>query len=153
MAILSWRDDYAVGVSAIDTEHRYLFDLVNAFHDAHLGSHTPADISRALSRLLAYAETHFRHEEEIQATLGFPDLARHAQLHEGLVAALFEFAERLDADGAMAETQVRRFMQQWLVEHIVREDSAIGDHLRRRAPEPAAAAATGEPARTPDAAK
>lgn len=141
MAFLSWRDEYLVGIPVIDREHRYLFDLINEFHDTRAAGSSREEVLRVLNRLVAYGEKHFQSEESLQKEVGYPGLARHQGLHASLFDALFGFAERVAADEYFAEAEVRRFLQGWLVEHIVREDMEIGDFMRRRQARDKAAAA------------
>ena len=77
MTFISWQHDYRVGVPLIDSEHEYLFGLVNAFHDSCAGGGTLRQITLVLNRLVAYAEEHFQHEEGLMEEAGYPRLQQH----------------------------------------------------------------------------
>ena len=55
MSFLSWRDEYLVDIAQIDTEHQYLFKLINDFHDEHARGGKSQDVLQVLNRLVAYA--------------------------------------------------------------------------------------------------
>ena len=132
MAFLSWRKEYRVGIEVIDDEHRYLFDLINAFHDTHLGGANRAAVEKILNLLVQYAEQHFQHEEAIMAEEGYPAQEAHCALHEEMYLSLFRLAEQLGAGSRQIDTDTLRFVRNWLVAHIVKHDMEFADFLARR---------------------
>jgi hemerythrin-like metal-binding protein len=133
MTLLSWREDYEVGVRSIDLEHRYLFGLINAFHDQYAGGRTRAELSAVLTRLVAYAESHFQHEEALMRESGYPRLALQQKAHEKLYASIYALNEKLSHDTAKVTAATLRFLKSWMLGHIINEDMEIGDFLRRKA--------------------
>lgn len=135
MIFLGWRDEYRVGVSQIDTEHQYLFGLVNEFHDSNAGGDSREEVLRILSRLVAYAEEHFQHEEALMERVGYPRLPRHHELHQKLYSSIFAINEKLTSPTVRVNAETLRFLKDWLVDHVVREDADIGVFMRRKATE------------------
>jgi len=144
MALLSWRDDYRIGVPSIDAEHRYLIGLINEFHDEHARGGGRHLTLRVLNKLVTYAEQHFRHEEALMQEIGYPRLSHQRDLHEGLYASIFALHEDLAVDAGSVNSKTLRFLRHWLLEHIVKEDMDIGDFLRRKAVQAARASRRGE---------
>jgi len=132
MAFLSWRKEYEVGVAQIDAEHRGLFALINAFHDACARDASGRETAKLLNRLVAYTERHFQHEERLMSDNGYPRLDGQRKQHSDLVASIFAINERLAVDSARASAETVVFIKNWLVEHIVKSDMDIGDFLRRK---------------------
>lgn len=137
MAFLSWRNEYRVGVEQIDEEHRYLFDLINAFHDTHVGGTNRSALGQILNRLVHYAEQHFRHEEAIMKAEAYPAYVEHCALHEDLYLTIFRLSEKLAAGSLRVDMETVRFIRSWLVTHIVQHDLQFSDYVARR-PKPAA---------------
>lgn len=125
MSLLRWSDNYLVGHEQVDTEHRYLFALINEFHDAFMERHSRADLDRLLNRLVEYTERHFRHEEAMMREAGYPDLARHAAIHESLVEQIFRLAEKFSNRAINPTRETFAFLDTWLTEHIRVEDMAF----------------------------
>lgn len=90
---LVWDGRYRCGHAMIDGEHEYLFGRVNAlFEEMQKAADSPG-VEARLREVLFWLVSHFRHEEEILAAAGWPELARHARLHgelEARGAALLE---------------------------------------------------------------
>ena len=133
MILLSWQADYQVGIPLIDTEHQYLFKLINEFHDKYASGDTHKQLLLVLNRLVAYAEVHFQHEEALMQEIGYPRLARQQDLHAALYASIFELNEKLSSQGAKADAETMRFLKHWMLGHILKEDMDIGDFMRRKA--------------------
>lgn len=156
MALVSWRNDYRVGVAVVDAEHRFLFSLINAFHDAYASGQCARDLSIVLTRLVAYAEQHFQHEEALMQREHYPRLAHHKLQHEKLYATIYELNEKLAAELVSVDRETMRLLRHWLVDHILQEDLLIGDFLKARAAREAGAdgkqnGAPAQPGREPPA--
>jgi len=151
MIFLSWRDEYRVGIAQIDAEHQYLFKLVNEFHDEQARGGKSQEVLQVLNRLVAYAEEHFQHEEALMRSIGYPRLARQQDLHEKLFSSIFALNEKLSRSSVKVDAETLRFLKDWLVEHIVKEDTDIGDFMKRQAVQ--AEKAMDAPNPDPDATK
>lgn len=133
MPLLSWRDDYLVGEQTIDRDHQRLFDLINEFHDAYHRSWEKREIAKVLAGVVAYAEEHFQREERIMAAAGYPDLAVHRKIHEELYEMLYQLQEGYESGRRNIDGQTTRFLNQWLVDHILDNDLRIGEYMRKHA--------------------
>ena len=133
MDLISWRPEYQVGVRLIDTEHKYLFALINEFHAKHARGNALKQCVLVLNRLVAYAEEHFQHEEALMQTINYPRLQDQKGMHKQLYTSIFELNEKLSIEGALVDADTLRFLKHWIIEHIVKEDTRIGDFLRSKA--------------------
>lgn len=125
MSLLRWSESYLVGHEQVDDEHRYLFSLVNEFHDAFMERHARSDLDRLLNRLVDYTERHFRHEEALMRASGYPDIERHMAIHEALVEKIFQLAEKFSNKAVNPTRDTITFLETWLTDHIRVEDMAF----------------------------
>jgi hemerythrin len=77
MAELSWCDKYAVGVEAIDDEHKELFEAVRGLESAMARFAEPAEMGVLLNKLSAATAKHFADEEAMMREAKYPGLALH----------------------------------------------------------------------------
>jgi len=141
--VIEWRDSFSIDLPEIDAEHQHLFALVKKLD--------VATIDQTIEELLDYVVTHFSHEQALMEKSGYPAFEQHLKLHEQFGAQVAEF---LGADEAWSEDRVqeiRRFLNKWLIGHIMTHDLRFGrwyaDQRQHRASALAAAAtaaATGE---------
>lgn len=125
MSLLRWSESYLVGHQQVDDEHRYLFSMINEFHDAFMERHARSDLDRLLNRLVEYTERHFRHEEALMREAGYPDLERHMAIHESLVERIFQLAEKFSNRAVNPTRDTIAFLETWLTDHIRVEDMAF----------------------------
>lgn len=130
MSLLQWSDQYLVGDELIDRQHRYLFDLINAFHDAFVERRERREVLRLLTQLIEYAESHFEAEERIMRENRFPGLERHHHAHVRLYEQIFELNAKLQDRSLNPTYDTIAFLRNWLSDHILGNDLAIGTHLR-----------------------
>ena len=132
MALLSWSTQYSIGNDLIDTEHKELFRLVNAFHDRWQEKRDQQSIAQLLNQLVTYAEMHFQHEETIMLDAGFPRLAEHQQVHEAMVETIFKLRQSFEEHHSHLEMSTMKFIKAWLLEHIIQNDYLFRDFLARQ---------------------
>jgi hemerythrin len=116
--VVEWRDGFRIGVAQVDAEHRHLFTLVKDLD--------VSNVDETLGELLDYVVTHFTHEQELMESSGFPDFRQHLGLHEQFSAQVADF---LSADTQWDEVRIhelRRFLNKWLVGHILTHDLRFG---------------------------
>jgi hemerythrin len=130
VASVAWRPEYSTGIAAMDVQHHKLFGLLNMLHDAMEGQ-TEVEAGQLmfiLNQLMNYTLVHFRDEEELMRSHGFPGLEAHIQVHRRLVARLqtqIQAHERCELDAQALST----FLGEWIVGHVVAEDKQYGSFL------------------------
>ena len=132
MAELTWSNKYAVGIAAIDDEHKELFDAVQAFESAMTRNTEAAEIRALLRNLTAATVTHFAHEEAMMREAKYPGLTLHIVNHRHLMEKLDAFTVRFGRDGAAINRHALSFLRDWLVPHIENDDRRFGDWLKDR---------------------
>jgi hemerythrin len=132
----AWSDELAVGLDAVDAQHRELIRRTNALLAALGEGHEPA--SRAavdtLLFLSEYVDRHFEDEERFMEEVGFPGLAAHRVEHARFRLALGALVRRFSLGGA--DEPLRRAVEDevcgWIVRHVQGTDRAIGTFVRAR---------------------
>lgn len=131
MALVNWKDDYAVGHVPIDQDHRKLFQLINDFHHAYTASRDRREVALMLTTLIRYAEEHFTREEAIMAEAGYPELAVQQDQHVKLVEAIFALQGELESQSMRLDKDLVKFLSHWLLDHIVDHDRKLGAFLAK----------------------
>lgn len=116
--VVEWRDGFRIGVDQIDAEHRHLFVLVKALN--------LSNVQDTLGELLDYVVTHFTHEQALMESSGFPDFHQHLALHESFSSQVAEFLSSGSEWSDERIQELRRFLNKWLVGHILTHDLRFG---------------------------
>jgi hemerythrin len=130
MQPFKWSRAHEVFLPEIDAEHRILFRDGAELYKAVLGGAAPESVGSMLQSLLAAAEEHFRHEERLMRSTGFPSRAWHKQQHDAVRRRAGECLERVAEGDAEARIELLRFLSGWLHDHTAVADRMMGAYLR-----------------------
>lgn len=118
----AWDARLESGDATLDLQHRVLFELVLRTRAASV-SGLGLNLHDLLAQLRAYADYHFRYEEDwigrraVQPLTGWS----HADLHADFRHQLGEL-EALQRQGLLGVGQLHDFLYHWLLDHIVQQD-------------------------------
>ena len=122
-------DKFKTGISMVDEEHKMLFDIIGKIHkaiDVKL-VHDKFDlILDILDELKEYTRIHFADEENYMREIGYEGLAQQEILHQKFIETLND-VNLDDVDDNQEEYlyEVLNFLQNWLINHILKVDKLI----------------------------
>jgi len=125
---LEWSERYAVGVSAIDGQHREMLELVNRLFEGLQARRDRDELVETLRELVRATEHNIATEERLMQEHGLA-LGEHHEEHARLLEAIRRFEVPLDASGLGA---MGRFLREWLLGHIDENDRPFAEQLRSR---------------------
>jgi hemerythrin len=132
--VVEWRDGFLINIAQVDREHKHLFTLVKRLE---LGT-----VQQTVDELLDYVVTHFTNEQQLMEDSGYPAFSDHLRLHEEFASAVADFLSSGDDWTDDRVQELRRFLNKWLIGHIMTHDLRFGkwyrDHHGTDAPEVAA---------------
>ncbi len=116
----TWNAGLAVGVPAIDSQHRELFSRVDTLLDA-MKAGRPAEEAKSLFAFLEdYCVEHFGTEERLMTKLSYPELSDHLTHHAHFVKQFAALKGDLLAKGPSITVTlgIQQLVCGWLVKHI-----------------------------------
>jgi hemerythrin len=131
MAYYEWDPALETGNELIDTQHQGLFALANAL--ALAVDSVPADedaVADAVYGLAGYVVEHFRDEEELMDSFGYPGLQGHKAQHEAFAAEVMSFTARFMSGADIAPQQLASSVTSWLTIHIMQSDMDAVSFIR-----------------------
>ena len=133
MALLEWKDEYAIGIASVDFEHRELIKFINRMHD-HLaegaGEYTIADF---FGELYAMISAHFALEEQTMRNHGYDRYAEHKEDHERLLDDIRDIMDDCNSDADFARDALAARLGSWFEVHFHGLDARLHKHLTRAA--------------------
>ena len=124
--VIEWRDGFKIGVAQVDQEHRHLFTLVRALN--------LVSVDQTVEELLDYVVTHFSNEQDMMEKSGYPAFEQHLKLHEEFAAQVADFLGNGEAWTEDRVQELRRFLNKWLIGHIMTHDLRFGKWQASHAP-------------------
>ena len=130
--VVEWREGFKTGIGQVDGEHQHLFALVKQLDRENA--------QQAVDELLEYVVTHFTNEQALMESSGYPDFRVHLALHEQLASQVTDFLLSGSEWTDERVHELRKFLNKWLVGHILTHDLRFGqwyfEHAKARAANP-----------------
>ncbi|MCI8659034.1 MAG: hemerythrin family protein [Lachnospiraceae bacterium] len=129
METIAWDDKFNIGVEVVDKAHAKLFRIMNKLIEISKDSVTnQSTYKEGLKYLEAYTMTHFAQEEEYMRSIRYNGYGQHKRIHDNFRdKILISLRKDMELSG-YSLVAVERFVKtlnNWLAEHIMREDQAI----------------------------
>ncbi len=129
MSLITWKDEFSVGVAAVDLEHRELIELINGL-DGDMQEHaTQTTVVETLGEIYARISAHFALEEKIMRDAGYDGFAAHKQDHERLLDELLDVIDSVDDAGRYDRAGLSRDLDRWFSEHFRTHDARLHQKL------------------------
>ena len=129
MSLINWRDEFSVGVDAVDHEHREMIELINELDDAMSKDAEHTDVIESLGEIYARIAAHFALEEKIMRDARYSALEPHKQDHELLLDELTDIIDSVDADGRYDRDDLSRTLDRWFSDHFRVHDAKLHREL------------------------
>lgn len=126
MAKIQWQSAFSTGIGQIDEQHKKLINLVNDLDNALEHGYADKGIRHSIIGLVEYAKKHFRDEEKFMEEIKYPELNRQRKAHKELVENITQVLMRLKNDEEVSPYELMNIMSQWVINHILAEDTQIG---------------------------
>ena len=133
-----WKEQYKLGVSRIDAQHRELFRRVESFlqvlRSEESWNNKIPKINETLEFMKRYVVEHFQDEEEYQRSIDYPGYEAHKQIHNGMVDYVQEVSMQYQQsnENEMLMQQFGGRLLAWLINHVAAEDQRKADYANKR---------------------
>ena len=131
---VTWHDDYALGITALDAAHQGLLNDINGLTRS-LQAGTATLISSLLMQIHAAATRAFLLQEQMMQDKDYPFAELHARQHLRFFDYLRELQHEIEHDGAdhaYLGFRVKNMLTDWLINHILNTDRHFSHHLNGR---------------------
>jgi hemerythrin len=129
MSLIPWKDEFSVGVAAVDVEHRELIELINDLDVAMQEHATQTTVVQTLGEIYARISAHFALEEKIMRDAVYPEYTSHKQDHEALLDGLLDVIDSVDDAGRYDRAGLSRDLERWFSDHFRTHDARLHQKL------------------------
>jgi len=128
---IAWKDEYAVGVAEIDTQHRELLTRMGQLAEAILGEDPPS-AKQALGFLADYALSHFKTEEALMRQHHYPFSEEHIRQHRTFADYFAKLRAEVESGRLhplYLTFRVQLLLVDWLINHTTQTDRHLARFL------------------------
>jgi cytochrome c len=134
MVLLQWKDEYSVGIEAVDYEHKELIDLINRLYARLDAPDAKLTVPAFFGDLLRGISAHFALEEKQMREYGYDRLASHKEDHERLLDELRDIMDAFERAAEVDSVELAQRLDIWFTRHFKTHDArlhhALGPHAQ-----------------------
>jgi len=126
--IIAWDEaQMSTGVDSVDSQHQELIQRINELHAACLAGTAKEELLKLVGFLGDYAQSHFRHEEEVMQSHRCPAGGQNKAAHVQFLHDYEKLVELIKRDGSTTTLviQVKELLGNWLKNHICGIDTKL----------------------------
>ena len=129
MSLLTWRNEFSVGVPSVDYEHQTLIALINRLYSELLEESPEMTVMKFLGEIYTKISAHFALEEMLMREARYGEYAAHKKDHEHLLDDIRDIMESYEKDHEFNEKALKESLDQWFGVHFRTFDSRLHDKL------------------------
>lgn len=122
MKKIEWSDEYSVGVSKLDEQHKTIVDLINQLIEFPDCSNNSEVLHETLNLMMKYSMEHLNYEEKLMIESGYPDTLDHKNYHTAYIERYADLSIQAMRAGNEVTLMLLKFLRDWWNEHILVED-------------------------------
>lgn len=127
MTFFEWDNTLDVGVAAMNEQHKQLIQLMDTLYQKNVAHDPKSELLGAIDNLVNFVVIHFQDEENYMASIQFPSLEVHKQIHKHLIEDLSRLIEQFRHDNTQQlNNEFIMFLKFWLSTHIRGIDAKYG---------------------------
>ncbi len=129
MSLITWKDEFSLGIDQVDFEHREMIELINGLDASMQNGVSHTTVVDTLGEIYARIAAHFALEEKIMRDRRYDSYAAHKQDHEVLLDGLLDVIDSVDADGRYDRVTLSADLDRWFSDHFRTHDARLHQKL------------------------
>jgi len=129
MNLIEWRDEFLLGIPAVDHEHHELIELINELYDSYSAHDSKVATMEFLGELYAKIAAHFALEEKIMVEKGYDQYRDHKSEHEKLLDEICDFMDDFESDQTFPDGVFKELLEVWFISHFKSKDARLHKYL------------------------
>jgi hemerythrin len=134
LRIIKWNKDYAVGIEAMDVQHREFISVVNELvmrcTKDDKGDRT--FFLKTIHVISSFAKSHFSMEERLMQEIAYPCLEEHQKQHAGFIQTILNLVRDFEEDKPNVARDLACFLVAWVMSHLPGPDRKYADYMRAK---------------------
>jgi hemerythrin len=122
MELILWRDSFNTGFERVDTQHKYMVELINKLFSSLNAPNKEAYIKTIFLELYGYTVNHFSMEENVMMQNNYADYHAHKKEHVEFIKTVDEFKSHYLSGDKKVNVQLLNYLKDWLIKHILGTD-------------------------------
>jgi hemerythrin len=122
MAFFDWKENFSVGVKAIDNQHKKILELINELVESIRDSREDKIIKEVLADLKEYTHYHFGLEKKLFEKYKYPKSIEHLKEHEVFIDKINLLIDGAEKMKECVPMETLDYLRDWFMKHMVGVD-------------------------------
>lgn len=127
-----WKDEYKVGVKAVDEHREKFFEIINKLKTVIINKDCKINIADIFFSLVHYAEHYLINEEIYFKESEYAGFSQHQESHNNFIARIIQFKEDYSLGKKEVCEDMYFYLENWLTNHIMHYDIEAVEWLKER---------------------
>lgn len=129
MVLVKWTDEYSVGITEIDNQHKGLVIIINELFELMSAGKAKAKMNEIFDHLTDYTKKHFYTEELMLIKYAYKGLDEHKEEHKLFIEKLNGLKTDLKQGDITISLKTLNFLKDWLLNHILISDKKYSTYM------------------------
>jgi hemerythrin-like metal-binding protein len=125
MALITWKNEFNIGVPSVDAEHRQLIELINEIHSNLKNKERKFYVDDFLGEIYAKIAAHFALEEKWMSDNGYDQFLEHKAEHEKLLDDIRDIMDAYEDKENFDEGTLSDRLSSWFTGHFGTMDARL----------------------------
>jgi hemerythrin-like metal-binding protein len=130
MELVKWTDEYSVGITEIDNQHKGLVIIINELFELMSAGKARTKMNDIFDHLTDYTKKHFYTEELMLIKYAYKGLNEHKEEHKKFIEKLSGLKSELEKGDITISLKTLNFLKDWLLNHILISDKKYSAHIK-----------------------
>jgi len=130
MTAIAWRDEYRIGIPAVDHEHQVLITLINEILEQAQQQDRSVALADCLGELHGSIAAHFALEEKEMRLRNYAYFDDHKADHERLLDDIRDLMDEAEDHEQLQLEGFSKRLSDWFLNHFSSHDAHLHKHLR-----------------------
>ena len=127
-----WKEEYKVGVKAIDEHREKFFEIINKLKKVITEKDCKIKVADIFFSLVHYAEHYLINEEIYFKESGYSGFSKHQESHNNFINRIVKFKEDYQSGEKEVCEDMYFYLENWLINHILHYDIEAVEWLKER---------------------
>jgi hemerythrin len=129
MKLLEWRDEFEIGLTEVDFEHKELIELINASYNEAKKEGSSVAVMDFLGEIFEKISAHFALEEKVMRDLKYDQYEDHKEDHERLLDGIRDIMDEYLDVSELDKESFGTQLKDWFIHHFSTKDARMHNFL------------------------
>ena len=132
MGFFDWKNEYSVGIDAINKQHKVIIELMNDLFESIRDSREDMIIKEVLEEMLKYSNYHFGLEKSLFEKYNYSKSEEHLREHDYFIGKIELLMKELKSNIQSVPIETLDYLKNWFQNHMMKKDIDYSKYFQEK---------------------